>query len=150
VFDSDLTDAVVTRLDGDAPELEVALDLAKRALPVAPVFLLVSGLFWGLGGVASAAVAIALVVANFLLAARIMAVAAKISLAFLYGAILGGYVLRLALLMAAFFAVKGFGWFEVIPFGFTLVITHLGLLVWETKYVSISLAYPGLKPERAS
>ena len=37
---------------------------------------------------------------------------------------------------------------EVVPFGFTLVVTHLGLLFWEMKYVSANLAYPGLKPSR--
>jgi hypothetical protein len=142
-----MTNAMVTRLDGDAPEIEIANDLARRALPIAPLFLIVSGIFWGWGGVASAAYAMALVVFNFALAARLMAWAAKISLALLYGTVLGGYVLRLAVLMVAFFAVKGFGWFEVIPFAFTLVITHLVLLVWETKYVSITLAYPGLKPK---
>jgi hypothetical protein len=26
--------------------------------------------------------------------------------------------------------------------------THLGLLLWELKYVAISLTYPGLKPAR--
>ena len=142
-------DVMTTRLEGPAPELDIARDMARRALPVAPVFLLVSGLFWGFDGVASSLVAIVLVVANFLHAARIMPVTASISLAALYGAVLGGYVLRLALVTAAFFAVKGFPWFEVIPFAFTLVATHLVLLVWETKFVSISLAYPGLKPEQA-
>ncbi len=37
-------------------------------------------------------------------------------------------------------------WVSWIPLAFTLVITHLGLLIWETRYVSASLAYPGLKP----
>ena len=30
--------------------------------------------------------------------------------------------------------------------GVTLVVAHLGLLFWETRYVSASLAFPGLKP----
>ena len=29
------------------------------------------------------------------------------------------------------------------------MITHLGLLFWETRYVSATLAYPGLKPRGA-
>jgi len=146
---ADSASATVTRLDGPAPELEVANDLARRAVWLAPAMLLVSGLVWGLDGAASALYAIALVVVNFLLAARIMSSTAKISLAVLYGAVLGGYVLRLALITLAFFAVKDLSWFEVIPLGLTLVVTHLVLLIWETKYVSISLAYPGLKPEQA-
>jgi len=27
-----------------------------------------------------------------------------------------------------------------------LLVTYLGLLFWETRYVSASLAFPGLKP----
>ena len=29
---------------------------------------------------------------------------------------------------------------------FTLFVTQVGLLMWETRYVSASLAYPALKP----
>jgi hypothetical protein len=37
-------------------------------------------------------------------------------------------------------------WFMAWPLGLTLIATHLGLLVWELKFVSASLAFPGLKP----
>ena len=30
----------------------------------------------------------------------------------------------------------------------SIIVTHLGLLLWETKYVSASLAFPGLKPSK--
>ena len=30
--------------------------------------------------------------------------------------------------------------------GVTILVTQLGLLWWETRHVSLSLAYPGLKP----
>ena len=30
-----------------------------------------------------------------------------------------------------------------------MIVTHLGLLFWETRYVSASLAFPGLKPTTA-
>ena len=43
---------------------------------------------------------------------------------------------------------KDASWMELWPMGLTLVIAHLGLLWWETRYVSASLAYPGLKPAR--
>jgi hypothetical protein len=32
------------------------------------------------------------------------------------------------------------------PLGLTIILAHLGLLFWELRYVSLSLAYPGLKP----
>jgi hypothetical protein len=31
----------------------------------------------------------------------------------------------------------------------TVLLTHLGLLAWETRFVSASLAYPALKPTGA-
>jgi len=34
--------------------------------------------------------------------------------------------------------------------GITLIVAHLGLLFWEMRYVSLSLAHPGLKPGRRS
>jgi hypothetical protein len=42
--------------------------------------------------------------------------------------------------------VQDAGWVEPTALGLTLVVTHLGLLVWELRFVSISLAHPGLRP----
>ena len=44
-------------------------------------------------------------------------------------------------------AVHNQSWVAIVPLGLTLLITHLGLLLWETKHVSVSLAFPGLKPQ---
>ncbi|HWI03427.1 MAG TPA: hypothetical protein VNT52_06290, partial [Acidimicrobiales bacterium] len=71
---------------------------------------------------------------------------ARISLALLMGAALGGFVLRLFLLTAVVWAVKDQAWIDITALGLSLVVTHLGLLIWETRHVSASLAYPGLKP----
>jgi len=135
------------RVDGPAPEADVARDLARRAIPVIPAALLF-GLCWGIDGALSAAFGLALVVLNFLLAAALISQAAKVSLALLMVATLGGYLVRLALVFGAVLLVKDASWMELWPMGLTLVIAHLGLLWWETRYVSASLAYPGLKPAR--
>jgi hypothetical protein len=37
-------------------------------------------------------------------------------------------------------------WISMPWLGFTLVGAHLGLLFWETRYVSLQLAAPGLRP----
>jgi hypothetical protein len=66
------------------------------------------------------------------------------------GAVLFGYLLRLGLIFLAVYVVKDAGWVERVPLGFTIIVTHLGLLVWELRYVSATLAYPGLKPAPAS
>jgi hypothetical protein len=62
---------------------------------------------------------------------------------------MGGFVVRLGVIVVAFLLVKDQDWVDVASFGFTLVLTHLGLLVWETRHVSASLAFPGVKPARA-
>ena len=130
----------------EAPEREVALDMTKRALPFAPVPVVVCALVWGTAGAASAVFAVVLVLVNFAAAAWSLAAAARINYALLMGVAMFGYLLRLALIFAAVFAVKDASWVEPTALGVTLVATHLGLLVWETRYVSASLAFPGLKP----
>jgi hypothetical protein len=131
---------------GPAPEREVARDLAKRGLLVLPVLVLAGFVGWGAAGAASVGYAVALVVANFLIAAALLGWAARISLGLLMGVSLFGFVLRLAAITAAVLVVADQAWVEPVPLGLTLVVAHLGLLFWETKFVSASLAFPGLKP----
>jgi hypothetical protein len=138
--------AFTSRDAGPAVEREVASDMVRRALPAAPVIILLAALPWGVDGALSAAFAIAVVVANFLLAAWVLAAASRISYGLLMGAALFGYLVRIALIGLAVWAVKDLSWVEPLPLGLTLIVTHLGLLLWELRYVSASLAFPGLKP----
>lgn len=131
---------------GEAPEVSIARDIVKRGLIVAPVMMLIGGIIWGLDGVASVAYAIGLVLINFLLASGLVAITAPISLGLMMGAILFGYLLRLGLIALAIFLVKDAEWVSLVALGITVIITHLGLLFWEMKYVAASLAFPGLKP----
>lgn len=131
---------------GQGVEQVVALDMVRRAVPVLPLLVLLAGLVWGVDGAISAAFAIALVIVNFLVSASLLARAARIGLSFLMVAALGGFVARLAFLTIAFFLVKDQAWMELVPFGMTLIVTHLGLLVWETRHLSVSLAFPTVKP----
>jgi hypothetical protein len=131
---------------GPAVEPQVAFDMARRVLPAVPVIVLVAGLVWGLDGAASAAFAVVLVLANLTASAFLLATAARISLPLLMVAALGGFVVRLALLTAVVVAVKDQPWVDLVALSLTLVVTHLGLLVWETRHVSASLAFPALKP----
>jgi hypothetical protein len=121
-------------------------DMARRALVGAPVLVLAATAVWGADGAASAAYGIAVVVANLVLAAWMLSTAARISYGLLMGAALFGFALRLALVAAAVLPVQDAGWVEPLALGLTLVTTHLGLLFWELRYVSTSLAHPGLKP----
>jgi len=131
---------------GPAVEAEITADMARRMVPVLPVLVLVAGLIWGADGAASAGFAVVLVLANLALSAVLLGWAARISLALLMAAALGGFIFRLFLLTAVVYLVKDQPWVDIAALGFTLIVTHLGLLIWETRHVSASLAYPGLKP----
>ena len=140
--------AMVTQLDGEPVELEVSADMVKRGLVVAPLLIAISAVIWGAEGAWSAAFAIGLVLVNFLLSAALISYTAKISLGLMMGATLFGYLIRLGLIMVAVLLVKDAGWISLPALGATIIVTHLGLLLWELKYVAISLAHPGLKPAR--
>jgi len=136
----------LTRDDGPATERAVANDIVKRALMVAPVALAIGGAFRGFDGVASVAYGLGLVVVNFVLSAQLITRTAKISLGLMGGAVLFGYLMRLGLIFLAVYLVHDAGWISLPILGGTIIVTHLGLLVWELKYVAMSLAFPGLKP----
>ncbi len=140
--------AMTTALPGPAPEVAVTRDMVKRGLIVAPLLIAVCAFIWGVNGAYSCAYGIAIVLVNFLFAAGIVAVTARISLGLMMGAVLFGYLIRLGLIFLAVFLVKDAGWISLPALGATIIVTHLGLLVWEMKYVALSLAHPGLKPTR--
>lgn len=131
---------------GPAPEAEIVADVVRRALPVLPVPVAIGAIVAGLDGALSAAVAVGLVLCNLVVAAASLAWAARINLGALMGVALFGYLLRISLLFGAVYALRELSWVHVGVLGGTLVVTHLGLLAWELKYVSASLAYPALEP----
>lgn len=131
---------------GESPEVSISRDLVRRGLIAAPVVVAVGAVFGGGDGALSAAFALAVVLANFALAAGSLAVTARISLALMMGAALFGYLIRLGLIFLAVWLVRDAPWVSLPVLGGTLIVAHLGLLGWELKYVAASLAYPGLKP----
>jgi len=138
----------LTRLDGPAPESEVARDMIRRAMPAVPVLIVASAAMWSIDGAISSAYGIAIVLGNLALSAAMLSVSARISLALLMGAAMFGFLIRLGLIFAAVLLVRDASWMSLPALGTTLVLTHLGLLFWEMRYVSLSLAHPGLKPRR--
>jgi hypothetical protein len=127
-------------------EWEMATDMVRRSLPFTPAPLVVGALFHGVDGALSAAFGVVLVLANLVAAGGLMVWGARRSLGVLAGVAVGGFALRLAVLVLAVSLVKDLGWVELVPLGLTVVVGQVGLLWWETRHVSLSLAYPGLKP----
>ncbi|HYZ98556.1 MAG TPA: ATP synthase subunit I [Acidimicrobiales bacterium] len=132
----------------DAPpvERELAFDMLKRGVWFAPAVLIAATLGWGSAGASSAAVAIGLVVVNLVLAALALSWAARRSLTLLMGVALGGFAVRMGLVTVVMLLVRNEPWIDLVALGVTVLVTHLGLLFWELRYVSASLAFPALKP----
>ncbi|MEP6624185.1 MAG: hypothetical protein ABJC79_07065 [Acidimicrobiia bacterium] len=124
----------------------IARHIARHALMVAPAVLLLAAVLRGRDGALSAAIGLGLCAANFLLSAQILSWAATRGVGAIYGAILGGFVLRLALLTGIVLALKPVSFIDIPVLVLTLAIAHIALLAWETRYVSLTLAAPGLKP----
>ena len=132
----------------DAPEVEreLAFDMLKRGVWLAPLVLVAAAMAWGTEGAASAGLAIAVVAVNLVLAALGLSWAAKRSLHHLMVVSLAGFAVRMGLVTAVLFAVRDADWVNMVALGVCVLVTHLGLLFWELRYVSLSLAFPGLKP----
>lgn len=130
----------------DNHELDIARDMARKSIVVAAVLVAASAAVWGVDGALSSLYSVVLVVLNFLAAAALIAWGGTRGGNALMGAVMGGYALRLGVLTLAIVLVKDASWVERAPLFITLLVTHMGLLLWETRSVSLSLAYPGLKP----
>jgi len=113
------------------------------------VLIAVCAVIWGGDGAWSCAYAIGIVLANFALAAGSIALSARISLGLMMATVLFGYLVRLGLMFLAVYLVKDAGWISLPALGATIIVTHLGLLIWELKYVALTLSSPGLKTARS-
>jgi hypothetical protein len=129
-----------------AHENKIAAHLARHALLVAPLVILGCGLLRGGDGALSAAIAMVIVAGNFLVSARLIAWTTDKPPVFLQGAVLGGFLVRFAALTVIVLLLDQLAFVDLPVLVFTIAIAHFGLLVWETRYVSLTLAAPGLKP----
>lgn len=112
-------------------EATIAKHTAQRAVFLGPVILAV---FWatrGLDGLIAAAIGLAVVVGNFLLAGGMLSVAARISLSLYHAAALFGFFLRLGLIALAVLIISRLVELDRLAFGVTVVVAYLGLLTWE-------------------
>ncbi len=133
-----------------SPAAAIARDMVRRGLMVMPVAMGITALVGSVDDALSVGYGMAVIMANFLLSAYLLAWAARISLGLVASVALGGYVMRLALVFVAVWLIRDTSWVRMIPLGITIIATHLGLLVWELRHVSATFAHPGLKPTSGS
>lgn len=137
---------LLSRFEGESPVMQIVLDMLKRGVIIAPVAIGAGYLIWGANGAWSVAFGLGIIFVNFLLSAWIMQVTARISFAALAGGAGFGFLIRMALITTVVLLFRNASWIDLVALGVTIIITHLGLLFWELRYISGSLAYPGLKP----
>src|SRR5438045_4286098 len=80
-------------------ERELVIDIAKRGLMVAPAIIAIAAVARGGAGAASAAFAVAVVILNLGLSGASLSWAARTSLNLLIVAALGGFLLRMGVLL---------------------------------------------------
>jgi hypothetical protein len=131
----------------DQIESRIAHDIARHALIVAPIAIIGVGIWRGIPAGAAVALALALVVGNFIAAAWVLGWVARTSPDLLMGAAMMSFLVRLVLITAIGVGIKELDVVDFQVFCITLIASYLGLLFWEMRSISVSLASPGLKPK---
>lgn len=110
--------------------------VAPYGLPAALLAFLVGSLAGGWHVGWSAAIGVAIVVVNFVVNGLSLARAARISLTALSAVAMGGFVVRLAVIVAIMFLLNQFSWFSPLAFGLSVVPATLLLLGFEMRLMA--------------
>lgn len=108
----------------------------RAAIPGAvatAVALLAGAVAGGMGTGFSAALGVAVVVANFAANGLALAWAAEVSPVAYQVAALGGFLLRLGVILALLFGLSVFTWFSPVAFGFAAIPAAVLLLAFEAR-----------------
>jgi hypothetical protein len=131
--------------------VEPERQLVRKVTPFAPVALIVAfaigALVSGLGAGVSAAIGIVIVYVNVAANAWIVSTAARISMTALFGAVMGGFIVRLAIILGIMFWLNTFAFFSPIAFGLAVIPATLLLIGYEMKLVSGPLGQQWNLPE---
>jgi hypothetical protein len=119
-----------------APESELVRRIAPLAIPVAIVAFAAGRLIGGTDAGWSAAIAIAVVTLNFVAHGWSLALAAQISPMLLYAVGLGGFIVRLGVIVAVIALLQQTEWFSIGTFIVALVPCTVALLVVEMKMLA--------------
>ncbi|HEY7703985.1 MAG TPA: hypothetical protein VID03_04060 [Acidimicrobiia bacterium] len=117
-------------------ETILAKHIAKRALYVGPVVVALAWALRGSDGAWAAALGVAVVVANFLLAGAVLSWAIRVSLTMYHAAALIGFLLRLGLIAGSMLVVVQFVDLDRLSFGIAAVVSYLALLTMEALAVA--------------
>jgi cytochrome c biogenesis factor len=119
-----------------APERELIRRISPFALPVAIGAFALGTLIDGTDAGWSAAIAIAVVYLNFVANGSSLVLAASISPTVLYAVGLGGFLVRLGVVVAVIALLQQTDWFSIVAFIAALIPSTVALLVVEMKLLS--------------
>jgi hypothetical protein len=128
-------------------ESQIAVDLAKKAAIAGPIVVLALGIWRGPDAALGGALALGVVIGNFLLSAAILGWTARRAPHALTGVALLSFLGRLVVITVIGAGIKALGIVDFPVFCLTLIASYFVLLVWEMRSISLTLAYPGLKPK---
>ena len=112
-------------------EAIVARQTVRRVVVVGPVIVAVAAALRGIDGSVAAAIGVAIVAANFLLAGVILSRAATVSLRAYHAAALLGFFVRLGLITASMFLIASVVEVDRPALGIAAVAAYFALLTWE-------------------
>jgi ATP synthase protein I len=120
--------------------VEPERELVRRAVPFVPVALLVAyslgALADGSGAGWSAALGVAVVTANFVASALSIAWAAGISPTLVFAVALGGFFMRMVVIVIVLVGLNTLSWFSPAAFALSVVPATIVLLVFEARVLS--------------
>jgi hypothetical protein len=124
-------------------DVEPEREMVRRVAPFGPLAVAVGAVTgaaaggWDIGW--SAAIGVAVVLANFAANGLSLAWAARISPTVLAAVAMGGFVLRLGVVASLIFALDRFEWFSPLAFGLAVVPATTLLLGYEIKLLARGL-----------
>jgi hypothetical protein len=123
----------------ERPELGLVRGALPPSLLSVPVAFLGGWVFGGPGIGSSAAIGVAIVGLNFCANGVSLAWASTVSLRVLRIVALGGYVVRMGIIVAVMFALNSLPWFSPLAFGWALVAATVLLLAHEARLVLLGV-----------
>jgi hypothetical protein len=119
-----------------APERELIRRISPFALPVAIAAFVLGTLVDGTDAGWSAAIAIAVVYVNFVAHGSSLALAATISPTVLFAVGVGGFLVRLGIIVLVIALLQQTEWFSIVAFIAALIPATIALLMVEMKILS--------------
>jgi hypothetical protein len=123
----------------DRPEVQMVRRSVVPATVAVVVAVVAGAALGGAGAAASAGIGVAIVAVNFAAHGLSLAWASTVSVSAVFAVALGGFAVRLGVIVAAMFALDRLAWFSPLAFGLAVVPVTLLLLAYEARLVSRGL-----------